>query len=1738
MAQQQQTVLRVQTNIPDDGLLTNVGNITIQSETGILLRGNGTLLSPYTGFTGSGGAVIFNVNQTDGNFYFDMTVVTGYTQTVSVSHLGVYSVKAQTTGDTTSFISSVYVKAGDLIKVEMNNVVTINRMYFIPDVTTVSKKLNLDLYSSVPIVINRSYAELQDISKKNSDYSLNLQLPGSKVNNQFFENFYDVDVQSYYFNPNARVNCDVLINDESYFTGYLKLNKINVQNSKVEYDVTLYSTVGNLYALMGNNLLKDLNYNDTGYTFNHIFGEATVVNGWGYSNFGTDGEQPQTYLYPIVHNGYLYSGDTVHVSGLTTGSTTLELTHYYTSTAPIGSYSDLHTLTGTTGYKPYRINSPNQGLFDNQLKPALSMWNLLKLMFKTYGYTIKSDFFNTPWMKTLYMYGYYGSSSTKFGYNLQVINTLPIEGIEVIGLPFGFDGGGNRTVGLTNVDLIVATKGTGIPCYCSSDFYATVQIERKYHGFLGITYTETEYNTYLVQNGTSGTTVNFSQNIPSNTVYRHYQQITNTSPYVQISPVSALKYPPVAVNDPVPFLDGDFVDFSLVIDQNIKQIDILSSIAKKFNLVLVPNPDNPREIIIEPYNYFVGTGQIHDYTNMLSYDQGFTVEPALDFIDSNLTFTDSEDGDYGNKIFKDQNNRIYGQSFVYGPTSFKSTTGTTSTTFGPEIIRQWDTADQLPNGGIKLPLGINYAGATAAYTSQTGATQGAEQLNMTYTGVKTKPKLMWYLGSANVFLDTLGEFYDNTNLYKTYTINLLTSSGTTFPGAGFENIPVISHTMPMGLADRFKINNDSACLLFNPEQPTYVDVDTFNAYTKNGAYNLFYGGRINNLYNPNTRFLTGKFYLKLSDYKNLHANDLIKVQNQYFTWNKINGYNLTNTQLTEIELVQANNATETYPTRYFKYWYLDNPSKVYKLKTDFTNPNMLNTNFGWSVLYDHNLGTISQNSNNGGYTSMFIDLGNGNKYVPYTTQEISYSDYVVNYDDWTRDTLHNYLWSVPYAPYGDAMPTYWYNAYNTTTGLNLFSGSTDCLAIVAGQGILTGSSTYHGVELTNTPTPTPIVDLTPTPTPSVTSTNLPCVSQTPRHNITPTPTRTPAASSFPTHTPTSTPTKTPTPTPSHTSGVTPTPTNTNTPTNTVTPTKTVTPTITPTNTVTPTKTVTPTVTPTNTITPTNTVTPTVTPVNNDVVLVATGGSPGGSPSLKYLFNSTNSGTSFTENNFLNTFGTNYIAATNVSVGDSGYMLFSSVKVDGASDVNNYVYYSGNYGNNWGPYYQLGFGQWRAVSQNETSQIQVATDDSYIHYSLDYGATWTQMTGTSVQFTTISYAGNNVFYLTGSDGKLTRIDLNTITRTSSNPNGDSVNTVATSRNGVILAANNGAYFLSTNSGSTFTTISEGTANKHCAVSANGTYLYAISGTTLVYSNNSGSTWNNSNITSIYQPSISCSKDGQTVIVVGNSPASPNPTYQPYYIYQSLDYGHTFTTIRTGEGYNFVSVGGYAPLPTPTATPTITPSATPRSYVTSGLQLYYDYGISASYPGTGSTVYDLSGNGITGTIYNSPTYTSSGGGFLQMNGVNNYISGFPFGTNFTGNNISYVGVIKYTYSGEYHNLFDNGAQNPMTWFDNNGKIELDAGAYRSTSIYTGQTLQICVTISNTAGEGCKLYINGNYIGGNTSAQGAITSGTVLSLYNRAGVYGFLGNAGNLMIYNKILTPTEVTQNYNAFKTRYGI
>ena len=1042
---QQQTVLRVQTNIPSDVIVTGSTSLdVVSSTTGVTYGGAGTFASPYTGTTAlnSGQQSIDFLVEGNGIFYYNVTVpypaIGSSYFNAYIKHAGEDSFKLIFNTYATNTKSSFQVMDGDTIGFTINNISFFDSqfsVYYVGDDTSTNYAVRqydfLDLYDDIPLKINKSFAELQDVSKRNSDYSIGVVLPGSKKNNRFFEEFYNVDTQSLYFDVTNKVQCQVLIDDESYFTGYLKLNKVSVLNSKVEYDVTLYSNIGDLFGSIGNNLLKDLNFDDVDYHFNHTFNQMNTIAGWRYETLKSDSEVPSNYFYPVNHNGYNYqtSGDTatVQLTGITG-------TSFYTATK-VGQWVNDATAYAA-GVQRYYINSPQDGVRDNQLKPALNVYSLIQLMFKTYGYTIKSDFMSTPWMKLLYTYGYFSSNTTKFSYNIGNIPSFPYSGVEI----FLIDSNGNPNF---DVYVITVQKGTGVPCFCSDDITYDIVAH-----ISGVTSTLTK----TIFANTSGSTID----------------LASLSDYVIPDPVSAqvgtrpfgssLAYRPIAANTIVPYEDGDYVNFSQVIDYNIKQIDILSSIAKKFNLVFIPDPEVPNQIIIESYPYYVGTGNVYDWTDKLSYDKGWSVEPALNYVESELILTDLEDGDSGNIQFKQQNNRIYGENRQYNSTEFKSTSKKIETTFSPQVIRKWNPNNNplLEPNAVGIPMGINYVESSQ---------EAGGSVSWLYKGIKTKPKLMYNLGNFSPFLDTLGETFDLVGA-TTFMFRVTQDDGANSEPSLIS--PVISHTMPMGNPDNNKITNDSISILFNSEEPVTIagdSVSLFNSYTNQDAYYLFYENRIGNVFNKNTRFLSGYFYLKLSDVKNLKVNDLIKINDQFFTWNKIEEYNLTNTELTKVELIQTNNNPQIYPDRYFKYVYCDNTGLTYNVKTNFTGTQSVQESlYYWSILYDYFCGVLGATNDVKitGYTSSFFNLSN--EAVPFTIREVTKSDYDSGGTDWTLDPnknefigqIQNFPWDLYYNQNNDV---WLINDTGLQGTLNVF---TDCAAFTTkatDMGITIGSST-------------------------------------------------------------------------------------------------------------------------------------------------------------------------------------------------------------------------------------------------------------------------------------------------------------------------------------------------------------------------------------------------------------------------------------------------------------------------------------------------------------------------------------------------------------------------------------------------------------------------------------------------------------------------------------------------------
>jgi hypothetical protein len=224
--------------------------------------------------------------------------------------------------------------------------------------------------------------------------------------------------------------------------------------------------------------------------------------------------------------------------------------------------------------------------------------------------------------------------------------------------------------------------------------------------------------------------------------------------------------------------------------------------------------------------------------------------------------------------------------------------------------------------------------------------------------------------------------------------------------------------------------------------------------------------------------------------------------------------------------------------------------------------------------------------------------------------------------------------------------------------------------------------------------------------------------------------------------------------------------------------------------------------------------------------------------------------------------------------------------------------------------------------------------------------------------------------------------------------------------------------------------------------------------------------------------------------------------------------------------------------------------PVKIVSSGLVLNLDAGNTLSYPGTGTTWTDLSGNSNNGTLVNGPTYSSTNGGSIVFDGTNDYVN--------CGNNIlinppalTYCAWIKGNAFTNAYNSIISKAEEPPTnvatlLIKSNGKLALYVYGngivfYDGSGIYTlsvSNWYHLCLTYSSA--DGLKGYVNGN-LDGSASANGSINSQTsTLYIASHPTITGrnFNGSVSNAQIYNRALTITEIQRNYNADKNRFGL
>ena len=927
----------------------------------------------------------------------------------------------------------------------------------------------LDLFDDEDILMSFSVGEIQDITSKNSGYSKTFTLPGTKNNNEIFNYFYDVNSTPLDFNPNNKFDTSLLWDGYEILFGNIRLDGVSIQGEDYTYQVTFYNQVGNLAANIGDKFLRQTDL----FHLSHPFTEDVILeSNIDYNLFPITGSTNYSYqngktMWSLYNIGYQYSGSSPFIEPLLT---------------PLVEFSD---LTGGT-YTPQfgHFDFSGTPVNDFYFKPTIQIKELYSSIVRDAGYQIESDFFDTSYFERYYLplkfldetpysrnslipcYRYvnnefvftsFGSASTNPSSGVTCNNLNLSANTEFILIPNKFRGSYTLKFSYTiestaECEFTVVNSGPGDWVFTYINLLGVNVTETIPGGDIGIPYTYLgEFNSTISGNGgvTSSITsqVNLITNVNpifNNQTLRSDVTCQNDVSITQVEFTETFSL--FGFNDieiqfyftgenaiisnftfeifdaPRFLLSGQTFDYALEFpDNDYKQIDFITSINRYFNLVVVPNPNKPNTLIIEPIVDYFGKGEVLDWTSKVDYNQLQSLVPTTSIINGTLDFEFKLDQDYANQDFKTASNKVFGTDKINLNIPYKNSTTKFTYLFSSPI-------DITINS-----IQSSYLTLSSFSKIKNVDVQGASLQQ--FQPFKILPRVVF----RGLTLPSLNYGFVGTGatLFQEWYIN---SFGITYPQSRFTNINRFT-TYP------FNYSGFSHYINFNGEDQTTIQPREFD-FIAEDLYDIYYNDYIDDLISPENKIYKVKIYLTPNEIKSLLFNERILIKNSYFRINKIDGFNLLEPSICDLELIKL---TKTYDEHRVLYYDLI-PCE----------------------------GGATRYSNSDLNYNLYAYIGN----------------YVTLYDD-NLNSLGCHQVVQGYYNENNNYEHYYIASGFTSSAVNAFSNC-GCSGLTAFNLVQNGSAIPPVPDVTSTPTPTPTATLnvtpttTPTPTPTAT---LPIVSE-------------------------------------------------------------------------------------------------------------------------------------------------------------------------------------------------------------------------------------------------------------------------------------------------------------------------------------------------------------------------------------------------------------------------------------------------------------------------------------------------------------------------------------------------------------------------------------------------------------------------------------------------------------------
>jgi hypothetical protein len=532
----------------------------------------------------------------------------------------------------------------------------------------------LDLFADEDIKLSDNVTGLFDLGVLPTDFTRQIQLPGTKKNNAFFEHVYDISVLNPdTFATNIKVPCYLDFDGLYLSQGYLQLNKVNIYANKFidSYEVSVYGALSAFGIQINKAFLTDLSNLSI---YNHTASYNSISASWG---------------------GNLFNGDIVY---------------------PLADYGSGYQFTSGQN-ELFGMDDENGALSVQNFKPAIRMKAVWDAIFDSTGYTYTGSFMNEPFLDDVYLVCNNSLKYPEFaGVDLETYGKIKIGAISGSGMtdrvliadtfttlpwfnvlsdPQNFYRNGAYEVkertnlsGKLNININVSCPVNNMPGTLSAN--GTWQIRMIETGS-STPHSLRAIQSYIfffdqLQNSRSGkidTTYELQtefllDDIPPGNYYFQIKQKPNsavdTAPTVTLDPKGTTKSF-LQITEVKQAADGRIMDIPSNMPfgtSGIKQIDFIKGIQKKFNLVIYPSKTRKNEFIVETFNNWYKSGEIKDFNKYINLDEKIEVIPANNLAVNELNFGDTLDTDYISQQFSKAANREYGKQYYIDTQNFFS----------------------------------------------------------------------------------------------------------------------------------------------------------------------------------------------------------------------------------------------------------------------------------------------------------------------------------------------------------------------------------------------------------------------------------------------------------------------------------------------------------------------------------------------------------------------------------------------------------------------------------------------------------------------------------------------------------------------------------------------------------------------------------------------------------------------------------------------------------------------------------------------------------------------------------------------------------------------------------------------------------------------------------------------------------------------------------------------------------